>query len=69
MYEALLALLAGQNGWTLAEAAGDATPDGMQRLLNDVALGLVESSCWILGQATGVACSSYSMGVSIPRAE
>ena len=22
------------NGWTLAETAGDATPDGMQRLLN-----------------------------------
>ena len=23
-----------KNGWTLAEFAGDATPDGMQRLLN-----------------------------------
>lgn len=30
----LLAPLADKNGWTLAEAAGDATPDGMQRLLN-----------------------------------
>ena len=30
----LVAPLAGKNGWTLAEAAGDATPDGMQRLLN-----------------------------------
>jgi SRSO17 transposase len=30
----LLAPLASKNGWTLAEAAGDATPDGMQRLLN-----------------------------------
>ena len=30
----LLAPLAAKNGWTLAEAAGDATPDGMQRLLN-----------------------------------
>ncbi|REH28563.1 hypothetical protein BCF44_1265 [Kutzneria buriramensis] len=30
----LLAPLAGKNGWTLAEAAGDLTPDGMQRLLN-----------------------------------
>ena len=30
----LLAPLAVKNGWTLAEAAGDATPDGMQRLLN-----------------------------------
>ncbi|VVJ18367.1 Transposase [Amycolatopsis camponoti] len=30
----LLAPLAGKNGWTLAEAAGDITPDGMQRLLN-----------------------------------
>jgi hypothetical protein len=30
----LLAPLAGKNGWTLAEAAGEATPDGMQRLLN-----------------------------------
>jgi SRSO17 transposase len=29
-----LAPLAGKNGWTLAEVAGDATPDGMQRLLN-----------------------------------
>lgn len=28
----LLAPLAGKNGWTLAEVAGDATPDGMQRL-------------------------------------
>jgi SRSO17 transposase len=26
--------LAGKNGWTLAEMAGDSTPDGMQRLLN-----------------------------------
>jgi hypothetical protein len=23
-----------KNGWTIAELAGDATPDGMQRLLN-----------------------------------
>jgi hypothetical protein len=23
-----------KNGWTIAEFAGDATPDGMQRLLN-----------------------------------
>jgi hypothetical protein len=27
----LLAPLAVKNGWTLADAAGDATPDGMQR--------------------------------------
>lgn len=33
----LLAPLAGKTGWTLAEAAGDATPDGMQRLLNAAA--------------------------------
>jgi SRSO17 transposase len=31
----LLAPLDGKNSWTIAEAAGDATPDGMQRLLND----------------------------------
>jgi hypothetical protein len=30
----LLAPLAGKNGWTLAEVAGDATPGGMKRLLN-----------------------------------
>ncbi|WP_413540565.1 IS701 family transposase [Salinispora tropica] len=30
----LLSPLAGKNGWTLAEAAGENTPDGMQRLLN-----------------------------------
>ena len=30
----LLAPLAGKNGWTLAEAAGNKTPDRMQRLLN-----------------------------------
>lgn len=30
----LLTPLAGKNGWTLAEAAGENTPDGMQRLLN-----------------------------------
>jgi SRSO17 transposase len=30
----LLAPLASKNGWTLAEAAGDSTPDGMQRLLS-----------------------------------
>ena len=35
----LLAPLASKNGWTLAEAAGDATPDGMQRLLNAGGLG------------------------------
>jgi hypothetical protein len=29
-----LSPLASKNGWTLAEAAGDATPDRMQRLLN-----------------------------------
>ena len=33
----LLAPLASKNGWALAEAAGDATPDGMQRLLNAAA--------------------------------
>jgi hypothetical protein len=33
----LLAPLAGKNGWTLAEAAGDLTTDGMQRLLNAAA--------------------------------
>jgi SRSO17 transposase len=33
----LLAPLASKNGWTLAEAAGSATPDGMQRLLNRAA--------------------------------
>jgi SRSO17 transposase len=31
----LLSPLAGKNSWTLAEIAGDGTPDGMQRLLND----------------------------------
>src|ERR1700734_1645360 len=35
----LLAPLASKNGWTLAEAAGDSTPDGMQRLLNAAAWG------------------------------
>ena len=29
-----VATLASKNGWTLAEAAGDTTPDRMQRLLN-----------------------------------
>jgi SRSO17 transposase len=33
----LLAPLAVKNSWTLAEAAGNATPDGMQRLLNRAA--------------------------------
>jgi SRSO17 transposase len=33
----LLAPLADKNGWTLAEIAGDSTPDGMQRLLNAAA--------------------------------
>ena len=33
----LLAPLAGKNGWTLAEAAGNKTPDRMQRLLNRAA--------------------------------
>jgi SRSO17 transposase len=31
----LLSPLAGKNSWTIAEAAGDTTPDGMQRLLNN----------------------------------
>lgn len=34
----LLSPLADKNGWTLAEAAGDPTPDKMQRLLN--------RACW-----------------------
>jgi SRSO17 transposase len=33
----LLVPVASKNEWTLAEAAGDATPDGMQRLLNAAA--------------------------------
>lgn len=33
----LLAPLADKNGWTLAEASGDVTPDGMQRLINAAA--------------------------------
>jgi hypothetical protein len=33
----LLAPLAAKNSWTLAEAAGNKTPDGMQRLLNRAA--------------------------------
>jgi SRSO17 transposase len=33
----LLTPLASKNGWTLAEAAGESTPDGMQRLLNAAA--------------------------------
>jgi SRSO17 transposase len=33
----LLAPLAVKNSWTLAEAAGNKTPDGMQRLLNRAA--------------------------------
>jgi SRSO17 transposase len=33
----LLSPIVGKNGWTLAEAAGDRTPDGMQRLLNEAA--------------------------------
>src|SRR5690348_13856118 len=31
----LLAPLAGKNSWTIAEAAGGDSPDGMQRLLNN----------------------------------
>jgi hypothetical protein len=31
----LLSSLAGKNSWTIAVAAGDDTPDGMQRLLNN----------------------------------
>jgi SRSO17 transposase len=31
----LLSPVAGKNSWTIAETAGEATPDGMQRLLND----------------------------------
>lgn len=38
----LLAPLAGKNGWTLAEAAGDVTPDGVQRLLNAAAWDVEE---------------------------
>ncbi|MBV8934165.1 MAG: transposase, partial [Kutzneria sp.] len=33
----LLAPIADKNGWTLAEAAGELTPDGMQRLLSAAA--------------------------------
>ena len=54
----LLAPLAAKNGWTLAEAAGDATPDGMQRLLNRAA--------WDAdGSAT--TCAPISPGTSARR--
>jgi SRSO17 transposase len=33
--KALLSQVATRNGWTVAEAAGEKTPTGMQRLLND----------------------------------
>jgi SRSO17 transposase len=33
----LLSAAERKNGWTLAERAGDVTPDGMQRLLNHAA--------------------------------
>jgi SRSO17 transposase len=33
----LLSPIAGKNSWTIAETAGDRTPDGMQRLLNAAA--------------------------------
>jgi SRSO17 transposase len=42
----LMSDLPRKNGWTLAEHAGDATPDRMQRLLND--------AVWDHGQAQGV---------------
>lgn len=32
--QGLLSLVERKNGWQLAEKAGDATPNGMQRLLN-----------------------------------
>ena len=35
----LLSLVERKNGWPLAEPAGDATPDGVQRLLSTYSLG------------------------------
>ena len=50
-----------KNGWTIAEFAGDATPDGMQRLLNfyswsadDVRDDLRDYVTAAMGDATGV---------------
>jgi SRSO17 transposase len=50
-----------ENGWTIAEFAGDATPDGMQRLLNfyswsadDVRDDLRDYLTAAMGDATGV---------------
>ena len=38
-----------KNGWTLAEFAGEASPDGMQRLLN--------FSPWDAGRGAGTRCA------------
>ena len=43
--------------WTLAEAAGDATPDGMQRLLNSAAWSTASCTCRSRRPMTGTAAA------------
>jgi hypothetical protein len=67
----LLGLVSGlerKNGWTLAEFAGEATPDGMQRLLNAAVWDAdrVRDACaamWPAAWGAGMVCwSSTTLG-------
>lgn len=61
----LLSPMAGKNSWTIAEAAGDATPDGMQRLLNDYRWDADTSvttcaATWLSTSVRQTACSLWT---------
>jgi hypothetical protein len=68
----LLATLASQNGWTLAEFAWDATPDGMQRMLHSEIdgpwLGIVAGFRGTRGSCPGAGSGRTAVGVVRARA-
>src|SRR3954452_6759796 len=62
--KALAASVKRKNGWQMAEAVGDSTPDGMQRLLNqaewdtDLVRDDLRASTWSSTSQTSERCSS-----------
>src|SRR3954465_13143663 len=68
--KALAASVERKNGWQMAEAVGDSTPDGMQRLLNqaewdqDLVRDDLRARTWSSTSQTSERCSSATRPAS-----